>query len=328
MALRTKLGPLHASFAVDTGAAVNVLSEETYNALKRASRGSRWRLRPNDLNLVGVTCDSLDILGVVRLPVSLGKNTPTMRQDFYVASRFSLPSDGLLGLNTLKAHRVVLNPAQNALSYCGRTFKAMETPVRLAAPWERPESSANGRKVHSATPVAPVVQDLSSVSPPDTDTTPNPNLEIFSRDWKVVNATVIGHHEVPQRTAMHVPVAVPNATVGCDICLEGPSRVNALKVESTLNTVQQGGTTVALVVNATGSPIKIKQGVFLSRALAFNGKVASDPDELPQACVGTVFSSPACDETSQRSSIDSHAKVVDYPELRPRLLNLFNKNRM
>ena len=41
MALCAKLGPLRVSFAVDTGAAVNVLSEEAYNALKRASRGNR-----------------------------------------------------------------------------------------------------------------------------------------------------------------------------------------------------------------------------------------------------------------------------------------------
>jgi len=38
MALPTKLGPLKASFAVDTGASVNVLSNETYLALKHARR--------------------------------------------------------------------------------------------------------------------------------------------------------------------------------------------------------------------------------------------------------------------------------------------------
>ena len=28
--------------------------------------------------------------------------------------------------------------------------------------------------------------------------------------------------------AMHIPVSVPKATVGCDICFEGPSRVKRL----------------------------------------------------------------------------------------------------
>ena len=41
MALSMKMGPIRAYFAVDTGAAVNVLSERAYRALKRASRGSR-----------------------------------------------------------------------------------------------------------------------------------------------------------------------------------------------------------------------------------------------------------------------------------------------
>ena len=62
MALPTTLGPVRASFAVDTGAAVNVLSEKTYRVLKRVSRGGRYRLKPNDLNLNGVTNDPLEIL--------------------------------------------------------------------------------------------------------------------------------------------------------------------------------------------------------------------------------------------------------------------------
>ncbi len=72
------------------------------------------------------------------------------------------------------------------------------------------------------------------------------------------------------RTAMHIPVSVPIATVDCDLCLEGPSRVNSLGIESTLNTVREGGRTVALVVNTTGGPVKLRSGVFLGRALAFD----------------------------------------------------------
>ncbi len=39
------------SLAVDTGAAVNVISEEAYKALKRNSRGGSRIPRPSDLNL-------------------------------------------------------------------------------------------------------------------------------------------------------------------------------------------------------------------------------------------------------------------------------------
>ncbi len=174
-----------------------------------------------------MTSDSLKILGVVRLPVSLGKNTPTMRLDFYAASHFSLSSDGLLGYATLKSKGMVIHPARDAISYCGRTLKAMGTPVRLASPWER---SARGHIVPSPAETAPVVQDLSLVSSSVTDTAPNPKQTDLSKEWKSVNAIVVGNHETPHRTAMHIPVSVPNATVGCDICLEGPSQVKALTV--------------------------------------------------------------------------------------------------
>ena len=98
MALSIKTGRIKASLAVDTGAAVNVLSEKAYHALKHAFHGSRLSLRPNDLNLMGVNSELLNILGIVRLPISLGKGTSIKRLDFYVASSFSLPTDGLIGL--------------------------------------------------------------------------------------------------------------------------------------------------------------------------------------------------------------------------------------
>ncbi len=51
MALSIKMGACQAFLAVDTGAAVNVLSEKTFKALKPVSRGRRYQLRPTDLSL-------------------------------------------------------------------------------------------------------------------------------------------------------------------------------------------------------------------------------------------------------------------------------------
>ncbi len=45
--LPAQVGFLKVSFAVDTSASVNVLSEESYLALKSASRGGRWPLKPS-----------------------------------------------------------------------------------------------------------------------------------------------------------------------------------------------------------------------------------------------------------------------------------------
>lgn len=227
MALKVKLGPLQASFAVDTGAAVNVLSERTYLALKRASRGGRYQLRPSDLNLCGVTADRLNILGLVSLPVSLERNTPVMRLDFYVTSNFSLPSDGLLGLSSLRSNRMVIHPDSNTVRFQGRCFKAMDQPVRLASPWERRGIPSKGRESVSPESVVHTVPTLSTVPVHGAGTTSlhgqPPTPADVCRGWKNVNAIVVGNDEIPQRTTMLVPESVPSATVGCDICLEGPA---------------------------------------------------------------------------------------------------------
>ncbi len=113
LALPATLGSLNASLAIDTGATVNVMSADAYGALKRASRDCRWSLRPSDLNLVGVSSDSIDIKGIVRLPMRLGEHIPVIREDFYVASNFALLADGLLSLPTLKPMRMTISPDNN-----------------------------------------------------------------------------------------------------------------------------------------------------------------------------------------------------------------------
>ncbi len=152
-------------------------------------------------------------------------------------------------------------------------------------------------------------------------------LPAVSKNWRTVNAVVIGDHVIPQKTAAHTPVSVPQATVGCDICLEGPSHIAALAVESTLTTVQEGNRTIALVVNTTAGPLKLRKGVLLAQELAFDGQVIPTPIQLPSVSVGAVHDSSASTEKSSTVSLDSLVKVVDYPEHRPSLLSLLNKYR-
>ncbi len=97
---------------------------------------------------------------------------------------------------------------------------------------------------------------------------------------------VIWDHEVPQKTAMHIPASVLHTTVGCDICLEEPYKVKTLALESTLNTVLEVNKTVALVVNATSSPVKLKQGVLFSHARAYDGQIVPEHFELSHTCIG------------------------------------------
>ncbi len=308
LTLPATLGSLEASFAVDTGAAVNVLSADAYRAIKRASRGSRWPLRPSDLNLVVVSSDSIGIKGIVRLPICLGKHIPVVRVDFYVASNFALPADGLLGLPTLKSMHMTITPDNNLVQVFGKHLKAMDQPVRLACSWTR------NLKRSVITSAVPTNQ-------------PHFNLSAVSKKWRTVNAVVIGDHVIPPKTAAHIPLSVPQATFGCDICLEGPSHVAALAVESTLTTVQEGNRTIALVVNTMAGPLKLRKGVLLAQVLAFDGQVIPTPIQLPSVSVGAIHDSSASTEKSSTASLDSLVKVVDYPEHRPSLLSSLNKYR-
>ncbi len=296
MALKVKMGACQSSLAVDTGAAVNVLSEKAFKELKCVSREGRYQLRPTDPSLCGVTTDRLNILGVVRLPVSLGRNTPVIRLDFYVTSSFSLPSDGLLGLSSLKSNRIVIVPDSNTVKFQGRRFKAMNQPVCLASPWKSIKSPSMVRESVPPETKVHTVQTFSAVPVPDTGATGTAPTDVC-RGWKSVNAMVMGNHELPQRTAMHILV--------CDLCLEGPSRVNTLAIESTLNMVREGGRNVALMVNTTGGPVKLRNGVFLGCALAFDGQVLPEPLELKHTPVGAVNQPCAGDKIRQASSLGS-----------------------
>ncbi len=101
--------------AIDTGSSVNILDLDTYNALRREARGSRYALRPSDLTLTGVAADRLDIRGKVSLPLCFGKFSPTLRLDFYVLANLALPCSGLIGLPTLRAYGISVHPDSHTI---------------------------------------------------------------------------------------------------------------------------------------------------------------------------------------------------------------------
>ncbi len=93
LALPCKVGTLPLSLAMNTGATINVLSENSFRALRRTFRGGRCMLLPNDLNAVGVSGSNLEILGKIALTVNPGKKACDFCAVFYVTSNFALPVD-------------------------------------------------------------------------------------------------------------------------------------------------------------------------------------------------------------------------------------------
>ncbi len=148
--------------------------------------------------------------------------------------------------------------------------------------------------------------------------TPVPNQDHHggtTKGWKEVKATVLDH-EIPDRVAKRIPVRVPDATVGSDICFAGNISIQRLAVKSTLSTVREGHVTDALVVNITGGPVRIKHGLLLGKCLAYNLNVVPVPLVFPAACVSSVHKSSVDTELRQAPNLRSVVNVVDYPEMK------------
>ncbi len=307
LAFPTKLAPLRASICIHKGSSVNLIDFDCYSALRRESCGGRYALRPSDLTLTSVAAARLDIRGVVHLPVSFGKYSPLLRLDFYVLAGLALPCDGLIGLPLLREHGISVFPKRHSIKYAGRTFAASVEPRRLASPWTR-------------TPRSPPPPQASAPFQPATLRAPPEPAP-----WVAVPAVVLGRHEVPDRCAYAVPVAVA-APIGSHVCFDEASLVRSLTLEPTIASVQEGARTVALVLNTSGFSVLLQPGVCLMRALAYGTSLADESLPLSALSAGVVAVSTPAGEGTQ-SSLESHVKVIDYPHLRPRLLETLNKFR-
>ncbi len=146
---------------------------------------------------MGVAADRLDIRGMVSLPLSFGKFSPPLRLDFYVMANLALPCNGLIGLPTLRAYGISVHPESHTIKFAGRSFKALDDPRRVA--------SSLTRAPRRSPPSAAVV-------PPP----PVPAQEPTPAPWTVVDAIVLGRHEVPDRCAYAVPVALSAPATLCD----------------------------------------------------------------------------------------------------------------
>lgn len=166
---------------------------------------------------------------------------------------------------------MVVYPETSTVTFHGKAFRAMDQPKCLASQRERNSECPTGTSQAKPVPIVRVpfsVADLLqhrtsltvetrserkyALAQPLDSIKPN-KVHDPEGKWKTVNVTVLVDNDIPHRMAMHIPDVVPEATVGCDICLEGPNQIKRLAVESTLSTVC-GDTRP---VRPTGDPIKL-----------------------------------------------------------------------
>ena len=299
MVLPVKFGSQELSLAVDSGAVVNVLSEDSFMQLKRQLRGGKLKLQPTDVTLQGVGKNPLEILGTVTMGVRLGKDSEKISLTFYVISKFSLNADGLIGLRAMTQHKMELHPSRNLVKIGSRTYPAMKEPRKyLVASADTPARAPVRLRQTSAD-----THSIGSVS--------------YARLRNSVT--------VPANTSMTIAVDVPQASQGNDVVIEGPSKLNNIGVEPTLTTVNKDGQAFALLVNQNEYEITLQAGKTLSQALVYNAKVQIEPDF--ESCVASVQRSASDIDVSQPATLSSLVKVEDYPGHRQTLITLLQQHR-
>ncbi len=106
----------------------------------------------------------------------------------------------------------------------------------------------------------------------------------ITKAWKNIKATVCTDYEIPDCVTAPIPVRVKAVPVSSHVCLEGSKNIKRLATEPTISLVKEGQVTVALVVNITGSLIKITHGLKLGDCL-YDRKVVTNPLKFPTAWV-------------------------------------------
>ncbi len=145
----------------------------------------------------------------------------------------------------MKTHEMMIDTLQNAVSYGRRITPGMEEPVPLSvmpnpvSPSERTQETIE--ELHHTTPLLSCEERID-----------------ITRARENIKATICGDYEILDRVAAPIRVRVQHAPVGNHVCLEGSPNNKLLPTEPTIFSVQEGQVTITLVVNTTGSPIKIK----------------------------------------------------------------------
>ena len=334
MVLPGKVGYLHSSFAIDTGANVNVLSDVSYRELKRKSRGGRYPLLPTDRNLQGVDKIPLEVLGSINLPVSLRGRSKPMELTFYVISRFGLPADGLIGLRTLKEYDFEISPRKHVVREGSVEYRAMSNPKRLLdATLYHKDTVPEVETIVSDDLVNALSEEDSSKSgmlqSTDLSHTFSNSIQNKTSDpetWEITDAVICKNLEVPPNTGMFVPIRIEDALEGTDVCIDSQSLIKGLSIEPSLNTVLgKDKGTFAFVSNVSNCNISLHKGNKLTQALIYPHHVQIQ--ENFETTIAPVQSVTGDNVEGHGRTLSTYVKVSDYPEHTDRLLGLLNEFR-
>ncbi len=212
--------------------------------------------------------------------------------------------DGL-SYDSLLSDGIDVFPSRIAISWRDRFFPTMTDSVPLLTVNAVPTSSV----ALDSGPPPSLVEGKSSLSAPQR-----------------IAAVVIGDQYVGPCSAVSIPVRIHDAPAGSDVLSVPDSmKVSRVSLESTLSSVDAHHITHALVSNASGAPVNLKQGVLLGHFEVYKASSLEESSRIPVASVSAQ--SPDADVSDVVAQLAPHVKTPDYPDGNPALLQVLAKHR-
>ncbi len=280
------------------------LSESAFSALQIKLPHVPLTLQSSPVALSSVQGVNLNILGSATLSVSFAPKAESFLVNFYVSKEFVMPCDSL-GQDSLISQSVDVFLSRHAVSWRNCFIPALTDSMPLLTIHTVDKSTVG----LDSGPMSSPVEGKRSPSAP-----------------RPVAAVVIGNQYIGLCSAVSVPLrlrdAPPDSVV---LSLPDSLKVSRLSLESTLSSVDAHHVTHALVSNASGAPITLKQGVLLGNFEVFDPSSLEEPAPFPVAFVSVQ---PGDEDLSNVvAQLAPHVKTPDYPEGKPALLQLLAQYR-
>lgn len=320
LSIPSRIGKCQLSLDIDTGAAVNVISENSFKMLTRTHGGSRWQVRPSDLSLSGINGKHIELVGVVTLQVRFSKSSTPFRATFYIASSFTLPADGLLGLTTLRANNIKVFTGNNSIEYHGRTYHAMQHSHPLLQHKVSVATSSTGVGGLAKEQLGQTTESQFSITTPPGGS--SDTLCECGPNGSLVPAVLSGGQGLHSQEVTKITVRLPTVKEGTDVvCLSESARIKGVSLEPTLTRVRENNVTDIFILNEIKSIINLKKGDCLGDFLVYHQPVVDEPESLT---IGNIQATPEREATSdsRQKQMEQHVKIIDYPESRDDLLTL------
>ena len=319
------------AFTIDTGAEINLLSENALLTL-RATLRTPLPMQPGHVTISGPEGRVFQPLGSVLLKFRFQPRTKPVTAKFYVLRGYALPSDGLLGLPSLSRLRVHIFPDSRHVTYRGARYQALSTSRSLLTSVKPPDESylVGGRPVTSSSPDGhvPLIQDVHSPSQPPTDPDAPHTVSLASalESMKARPVSLASDVIFSPHSATFLPLRVPKVADKTDVLIIAESvRVRGLKLESGVNSVNSAGQVFALIHNVTHSDISLRAGTCIGEILPYPApmKECSLPDSLLASSL-IPASQDAFPEFSDK--VRPLLNPTEYPTSDNRLLQLLFDN--